>query len=84
VDWIHLAEDRDQCLALMNRAMNFRVFIEAKLLSAFKGLWTVELVMITYFSINIWWIFDDANKLSAVGKFVGKKRNLLGRSGVSK
>jgi hypothetical protein len=25
VDWIHLAQDRDQCLALVNTVMNLRV-----------------------------------------------------------
>jgi hypothetical protein len=29
VEWIHLAQDRDRCLAVMNEVMNLRVTLKA-------------------------------------------------------
>jgi hypothetical protein len=50
VDWIHLAQDRDQWRSLVNKAMNFRVvsragnFVTEGVAGAQEGFSSIELV----------------------------------------
>jgi hypothetical protein len=44
VDWMHLAQDRDQRRALLNTEMNLRVSLKAVNFLASQGLCTMKLV----------------------------------------